>query len=208
MNEILDFFKTLTNPQSIIEYGGIVLLLVVIFCENGVFFAFFFPGDSLVFTAGLFCAIGLLHYPLYTVEALMIAAALLGYLFGYFFGYKSGDVLMNRPDSIFFRKKYIEMAQDYHKKYGGKMLIIARFLPIIRTFAPILAGIIKMDFKKFMLYNAVGGIIWIFLLVHLGYYFGSLIPNPQQYLHYIVFALVFGTSMPFLVSFLRKKKQG
>jgi membrane-associated protein len=206
MNEIIDFFKTLTNPQSIIEYGGIVLLLVVIFCENGVFFAFFFPGDSLVFTAGLFCAIGLLHYPLLTVELLMFTAAMLGYLFGYFFGYKSGELLMQRKDSIWFKKKYILMAQGYYDKYGGKMLIIARFLPIIRTFAPILSGILKMDLRKFMIFNAVGGFVWIFLFVHLGYYFGKMIPNPERYLHYIVFALVFGTSLPILLSLLRNKK--
>ncbi|MBK6774687.1 MAG: VTT domain-containing protein [Flavobacteriales bacterium] len=140
--EIWEFIKTLFNPESIINYGGLTLLLIVLFLENGAFFGFFLPGDSLMFTAGLLTATGVLDHSVTTVVISMFAAGMGGYQFGWWTGRRTGKAMMNKPDTFWFRKKHMLLADNYYKKYGGKTLIIGRFVPIVRTFAPIVAGII------------------------------------------------------------------
>lgn len=196
MTEFWDFIKTLVNPESIIHYGGLFLLILVVFAENGVFFGFFLPGDSLLFTAGLLCATGILNYPVEVVMMSIGIAAVAGYSFGYYFGYKTGQKLLKRPDSLFFKQKHIELARSYYDKYGGKTLIIGRFLPIVRTFAPILAGIIHMDLKRFMLFNISGAALWVLAIINLGYFMGISIPNAKDYLGYVVILMVVVTAIP------------
>lgn len=204
--ELFDFIKHLFNPESIIHYGGLVLLFVVIFAENGVFFGFFLPGDSLLFTAGLLCATGIIHDPIEVVMLVIGTASILGYSFGYYFGHKTGKALLNRPDSTFFKKKHIELARHYYDRYGGKTLIIGRFLPIVRTFAPILAGIINMDMRRFMLINILGAALWTLIVVNAGYFLGKLVPNAKDYLSYIVILMVIVTAIPIINAYKKKRK--
>src|ERR1041384_1862838 len=172
---MFEFLKQLTDPESIIKYGGFAFLLFVIFAETGLFIGFFLPGDNLVFIAGLLCAtkpeIMNVSFPILILS--MVAAAVLGNMFGYWFGKKAGETLYTRKNSFFFRQSHVTTTKTYYEKHGGKTLILGRFLPIIRTFAPILAGVIKIDFKKFMLYNIVGGFAWIGLLSSAGYFLGK-----------------------------------
>jgi len=174
--DIIDFFKQLTDPESIIQYGGLALLLFVVFAETGLLIGFFLPGDSLIFISGLICVSKpeLLEVSIVTLMLLLSASAILGNVAGFWFGYKVGPPLFQKKDSIIFKKKYLEITQAFYNKNGGKTLIIGRFLPIIRTFAPILAGVIRIDFKKFMLYNIIGALLWICLLAGAGYFLGKL----------------------------------
>lgn len=207
MNEVFEFFKTLLNPESIIRHGGLILLLVVVFAENGIFFGFFLPGDSLLFTAGLLTATGILGEPIHWVMTGIFIAAFLGNAFGYYFGRKAGPRIFGRKESFFFRKKHLQLAKDYYEKYGAKTLILGRFLPIVRTFAPIMAGVIRMHFGRFMIFNVVGGLLWAFVMTGAGYFIGTKIPHAEQYLGYIIIGLVVFTAIPILRSYLKGRKR-
>lgn len=192
----MDSFWDLFQPEELIRYGGLALILIIVLIENGVFFGFFLPGDSLLFTAGLLCFKDVLDVDLAVLLAGISAASLIGYYIGYYFGYKTGQALYTRPDTLFFKKQYIYTAEDFYKKYGGIALIMGRFLPIVRTFAPILAGIVKIDHKVFFLYNILGAILWPAVVVTSGYYVGSLFPNALDYINYIVVVFVVVTAIP------------
>lgn len=206
--EILEFLKRLTDPESIIQYGGLALLLFVIFAETGLLIGFFLPGDSLVFISGLICVSKpeVLDVSIFSLILLLSASAILGNIAGYWFGNKVGPPLFHRKDSIIFKKKYLEITQAFYNKNGGKTLIIGRFLPIIRTFAPILAGVIKVDFQKFMIYNVIGALGWIGLLSGAGYYLGTY-EWVQTHIGHIVIALIIITLIPIIITYYKEKKQ-
>lgn len=205
---MFDFLKQLTDPESIIKYGGLALLLFVIFAETGLLVGFFLPGDNLIFIAGLLCAMKpeLMNVSLPVLLISMMLAAIAGNMFGFWFGKKAGEKLYSRKDSFFFRKRHLEMTKAYYQKHGGKTLILGRFIPIIRTFAPILAGVIKIDFKKFMLYNVIGAVAWIGSIGTIAYYLGKQFPEIENYLGYIFGALIILTGLPVVTTFLKARK--
>ena len=205
MDGIIEFFKELVNPESIILYGGIYLLLTVVFIETGLFVGFFLPGDSLLFTAGILCATGILQINLFIIIVLIIIAAVAGNMVGYVFGKKVGLLLFKRKSGFFFRQDQLDIANDFYKKHGKKTIILSRFLPIVRTFAPIIAGIVKLEYHKFFIYSLVGAILWVTSLVLAGYYMGKYIPGTKENLHYIVIFLIVITSIPFFYNWLMKK---
>lgn len=204
---MLDFLKQLTDPQSIISYGGLALLLFVVFAETGLLIGFFLPGDSLIFISGMICVSQpqLLGVNLPVLMLSLATAAILGNVAGYWFGYKVGPPLFKREDSLIFKKRYLEVTKAFYDKNGGKTLIIGRFLPIIRTFAPILAGVIKVDFGKFMVYNVVGAVAWICTLSGAGYYLGTY-QWVRDNIGYIVIGLIIVTLIPLFVTALGRKK--
>lgn len=203
-----DFLKQLTDPNSIIKYGGLGLLLFVIFAETGLLIGFFLPGDNLILLAGILCKSKpeLLGVNYFVMVTLMVLAAVSGNLFGYWFGYKSGVMLFKREDGFLFKKKHLETTELAYNKYGGNLvLIIARFLPVVRTFAPILAGAIKVDFKKFMLFNILGAVFWIVGLTAIGYVSVILFPSITNYLGYVFIALIILTALPIIrLRFIKK----
>lgn len=203
----MDSFWDLFKPEELIRYGGIVLLLLVIFVENGIFFGFFLPGDSLLFTAGLLCYLGVLDIELSMLITYIAVAAIAGYLAGYWFGYKTGEALYRKEDTTFFKKKYITTAEEFYKKYGGVALILGRFLPIIRTFAPILAGVVKVKPHIFLFYNIAGALLWPATIVTSGYFVGELIPNALDYLDWVIVAFIVFTSIPIYNSFRKERKR-
>lgn len=205
---MFEFLKQLTDPESIIKYGGLALLLFVIFAETGLFVGFFLPGDNLIFIAGLLCATKpeLMHVSFPLLLILMMSAAIIGNMFGFWFGKKAGETLYKRKDSFFFRKKHIEITKAYYEKHGGKTLIIGRFLPIIRTFAPILAGVIKIEFKKFMLYNLIGAVLWIGSIGSIAFYLGKQFPQVENYLGYIFIGLIVLTAIPIVTTYFKTRK--
>lgn len=170
----------LLDPETLIATGGLALIAFIIFAECGLLFGFFFPGDTLLFAAGFFASqdkislIGLL----FTV----VTSAIAGNAVGYEIGKRAGTKLFKKEDGIIFRKEYVEQAELFYEKHGGKTIILARFMPIVRTFAPVVAGIGKMNVRLFTLYNVVGSIIWGVGVTMLGYYLGSKIPNIDAYL--------------------------
>lgn len=205
---MFEFLKQLTDPQSIIQYGGLALLLFVVFAETGLMIGFFLPGDSLIFISGMFCVSKpeLVGVNIIILIIMLSIAAILGNVAGYWFGSKVGPPLFNKKDSFIFRKRYLEITREFYTKNGGKALILGRFLPIIRTFAPILAGVIKIDFKKFMVYNILGAISWIGLLASIGYYLGTY-EWVKENVSYIVIGLIIITIFPIISAFKKKNKE-
>jgi membrane-associated protein len=200
-----DFLKELMDPESIIQYGGLALLLFVVFAETGLLVGFFLPGDNLIFISGIICVsrpelLGLDIIPLILALA---AAAIIGNIAGYAFGYKVGPALFKRDDSLLFKKKYVITTKAFYDKYGGATLIIGRFLPIVRTFAPILAGVIRIDFKKFMLYNISGALAWTGILGGAGYYLGQF-QWVHDHLSYIIIGLIVITLIPLVVTYFKR----
>ncbi len=206
MEKFWEHLQNLTDAQSIISKGGFYLLLIVVYAETGLFFGFFLPGDYLLFMAGLLCATGLLDISVYTLVSSLIVAGILGNYTGYWFGYRTGPFMENRKESLFFKKRYIVMAEEFYAKYGGMALVLGRFFPIIRTFAPIFAGVVKVNFKKFSLYNFVGSVAWVATLTLSGFFLGRKYPGLKDYLHYIVIALIVVTSLPLIIAFLKRSK--
>jgi len=205
MDAIIEFLKQLVNPESIIYYGGIYLLLFVVFAETGLFVGFFLPGDSLLFTAGLFCSTGIIRTHPVVLIALIIISAVAGNMVGYAFGKKVGILLFKRKSSWLFRQDHLTTAHEYYIKHGKKTIILSRFLPIVRTFAPIVAGIVKLDFYKFFIYSLGGAILWVSILVLTGYYMGKYVPGTEEYLGYIVIFLIVITTIPFIINSIKKK---
>jgi len=205
MDGIIDFLKELVNPESIIRYGGIYLLLLVVFAETGLFVGFFLPGDSLLFTAGLLCSTGILHVHPFLLVVLIIFAAVTGNMVGYSFGKNIGILLFKRKSGFLFRQEHLVTANEFYKKHGKKTIILSRFLPIVRTFAPIIAGIVKLEYYKFFIYSLVGAIFWVSSLVLTGYFMGKHVPKTKDYLEYIVIFLVVITAIPFVYNWVKKK---
>ncbi|WP_462266610.1 DedA family protein [Mucilaginibacter sp.] len=204
MDSIWEHLRNLTDAQAIIGKGGFYLLLIVVYAETGLFFGFFLPGDYLLFMAGLFCATNVLDVSIYVLVTGLIAAGILGNYTGYLFGYRTGPMLFKRNESLFYKRRYVIMAEEFYQKYGGMALVLGRFFPIIRTFAPIFAGVVKVSFAKFTLYNFVGSVAWVCTLTLLGYYLGKTYPGLHNYLQWIVLGLISITTIPLLIAFFKK----
>ncbi|MBI3176516.1 MAG: DedA family protein [Chloroflexi bacterium] len=184
------------DPRTLIETFGYVGLAVIVFAESGLFFGFFLPGDSLLLTAGLFAFKGELN--IWVVLPLVFVAAVLGDNVGYWFGRKTGPPLFNRENSLLFKRKNLLAAKAFYDKHGGKTIILARFMPFIRTFAPIVAGAVEMDYRRFMFFNTVGGLLWGIGVTVAGYWLGSLFAPEvlDKYFLVIVIAVIVISVMP------------
>lgn len=209
MEEFWDYLQHLIDPVKLLREGGFYLLLFVVFAETGLFFGFFLPGDYLLFLAGMFVATGKLDVSIYVLILGLMAAAIVGNFVGYWFGRKTGPVLYQREDTFFFKKKYLKSAEVYYRKQGAFALIMGRFIPIVRTFAPIIAGIVKLDFKKFVFYNISGAILWITSLTLLGFFLGKRFEKEiNDYLLFIIVGFILITAIPLLVTYLKRKIGG
>ncbi|WP_339876017.1 VTT domain-containing protein [uncultured Algoriphagus sp.] len=206
MHEFLLYMTEILNPELIINRGGLILLLAIIFTENGVFFGFFLPGDSLLFLAGMLCGLPVLDVSIYTLVGCITASAFLGYIISYLVGLKLGKWLITRPDSLFFKAKYLNMASSYFEKRQHGAIIIGRFIPVIRTFLPLCLGLIKSDFRIFMVYNLIGSIFWTSSLVLAGYFLKIIFPDLIHYLGWIIMTLVVITSIPLIREFIKIKR--
>jgi membrane-associated protein len=213
LHELHQFYQNIMNdptsvfnPEAVIRYGGISVLFLIVFAETGLFFCFFFPGDSLVFTAGVLCATGGIDASWLEVNAVMITAAILGNMTGFWVGRKSGKYLMERSDSWYFKKEYLATAESFYKRYGGMALVLGRFLPIVRTFAPIVAGILKISYRRFFTLTAIGAFFWVIPLVTLGYYLGN-IPFIKDNLGYIIIAMVILITSPIIFKVVKERRK-
>ncbi len=207
METLEKLFEILMNSEKLIAYGGITLLLIIVFAETGLFFGFFLPGDYLLFTAGLLCGTDVLNVSIYILTIMVIIAAILGDYTGYATGKYFGHKLFKRKNSILFKKEYLQKTEEFFKKYGNVSLIIGRYFPIVRTFAPILAGTVKMSFIKFSLANISGGILWVFTLVPTGYYLGKNHPEVMDYLGYFILFFTVMTSIPIIKTIWSRRVQ-
>jgi len=214
MDALIELLKQLIDPDWIIAHGGLFLIAFIIFAETGLFVGFFLPGDSLLFITGMIIAgakndpIPFQSYPLNLVFwiLLLTMAAILGNMMGYWFGKKSGPLLFERKETWLFKRKHLEHAHDFYEKRGGVAIIAARFLPVVRTFAPIVAGVVHMNYKKFFFYNVIGAISWIAALTTLGFVLGE---NAwiKEHLEWIIIAIVLITTAPVLFKMFFSKKK-
>ena len=190
--------------MAIIKAVGLFGVFCVVFAESGLFFGFFFPGDSLLFTAGFLASQGFLSINILVWGSFV--CAVLGDSVGYWFGKKVGPKIFTKDDSFFFQKKHIERAQNFYNKYGNKTIFLARFVPIVRTFAPIVAGVGQMKYKNFITYNIVGGFIWSFGIVYSGYFLGQIIPDVDKYILPIILLIIFLSFLPIIFEIWKAKK--
>lgn len=188
----------------LIEWAGYPGLFTIVFFETGVFFGFFLPGSSLLFTAGLMASQGLLKLSI--LIPLVALAAFLGDMAGYWFGSKVGVRLFLRPDSRFFKHEYLEQAKRFYDKYGIVTILLARFVPNIRTFTPIVAGIVQMRYRTFMTYNALGAVIWASAILAVGYYFGDTFPMVERYFIPIILAAIVASFLPMFWELRTRKR--
>ncbi|MCX7606042.1 MAG: VTT domain-containing protein [Bacteroidia bacterium] len=198
MQELFDLFRQLIDPEKIIQIGGLAFVTAVVFAETGLMIGFFLPGDSLLFTVGLFCALNILPTPIGWVILSLIIAAVVGDQVGYWTGRFLGQRLFEKQDSRFFKRKYLDQTRSFYQRWGGSAIILGRFVPIVRTFAPILAGAVQFPPRTFLLYNVTGGFIWVFSLVLVGYGLGSVFPWLRKYVELIALLIIFVSVLPLL----------
>ena len=194
---------SILDPLTIIKTLGLLGVVLIIFAESGLFFGFFFPGDSLLFTAGFLASQNIIS--IWWLLILCFVAAVVGDNVGYTFGRKTGQMIFKKEDSLFFHKKHIEKAHKFYEKYGRKTIIFARFIPVVRTFAPIVAGVAQMDYKTFFSFNLIGGLIWSSGMLGIGYLLGNIIPNAEKYLTPIIILIVIISFVPAVVDLIKNR---
>lgn len=202
-------FHDLFNPDGLrhlVTEGGYIALTAIIFAENGVLAGFFLPGDSLLITAGILIGSGAVALSFPVLAMLLVAAAILGEGVGYYIGRSLGQKLYSRPDSRFFKREHLMRTHAFYEKHGGKTIILARFIPIVRTFVPVVAGAAGMTLKRFMLFNIVGGVLWVLAGLFLGSWLGQLIPNIGDYLYLVIGIVIFLSILPPIIEWLRRRK--
>lgn len=214
MDLLLESFQYLLDPDWIMKNGGLYLVLLILFIETGIIIGFFLPGDPLLFISGMVIASANetpypIDNPIFNLLFWMLLftiSTILGNFFGYWFGSKFKHVVNRKQDTWFLKRKHVQTAHDFYEKRGGFAIAIARFLPIVRTFAPIIAGTVEMNFKKFALYNIVGAIVWVGSITSLGYILGD-IPWVKSNLEYILIVLVFIVTAPVMIKLMSKKEK-
>ena len=194
----------LPTLKEIVIWGGYIGLFLVIFSETGLLIGFFLPGDSLLVTAGLYAAATRELDPWMLILVLSVAAVT-GDATGYFIGLKTGHALYNRPQTRFFRRDYLVKTKEFYEKYGGITIIVARFMPFARTFAPVVAGIGEMKYRRFVVYNATGGVGWITTMILLGYLLGESVPGIENKIEYVIAIILFLSVLPMIVKYLQHR---
>lgn len=205
MSEFFQQFFSSDGLRQLITNGGIPVLFAIIFAETGLLLGFFLPGDTLLVMTGLLCHAGVIQMGIVEVNLILIVAAVTGDALGYYIGKKAGSKLYERPDSKLFKREHLLKTKSFYDKHGGKTIILARFIPIIRTFAPTVAGTVGMQYRKFVMFNVIGGVLWIASTTLLGYFLGATIPGIEKYLHYAIFAVVGISLLLPIVQWLRHK---
>ncbi len=199
------------DPNHLLSTFGLVGLLVIVFAECGLLIGFFLPGDTLLFSAGLLTATGVLRLPLWSLLVLVPVAAIAGNLVGYWIGYKAGPAVFNKPDSRLFRRDYVDRSTEFFEKYGARTIVLARFVPIVRTFATVMAGASRMRFAMYALYSVIGGVLWGAGVVALGYYLGQIRfvrETLEPLIEPILIGIILLSMVPAAVQLLRSRRRG
>ena len=205
LESLRQLLHALYDVEGLVRAGGPLLVCIVVFVETGLFVGFFLPGDSLLVTAGVFAAAGTI--PLWYLLLPVTICAIVGDQLGYWIGRGLGASLYTRKESFFFRRSHLQRAHDFYEKYGGKTVILARFVPIVRTFCPPVAGAAGMTYAKYVTYDIPGGILWVCSMILGGYLLGRSIPNIGQKIHYVIAAVIVVSLLPAAIGILRERRQ-
>ncbi len=206
MEFLSDFIHRLRDLPALVQWAGYVGLTLIIFAETGLLVGFFLPGDSLLVTAGLLCSQSDFGLDVWLLGGILTVAAIVGDTVGYGIGRATGPRIFTRQDSLLFNRKHLLRAQAFYEKHGGKTIIIARFMPIVRTFAPVVAGVGQMRYRSFVLYNVVGGIAWIWSMLMIGYVLGSRFPAVSQHLEKVILLVIFLSILPGIIAWWRERQ--
>lgn len=204
MQPITDFFHRFSNLPELVQWAGLIGLTIIVFSETGLLVGFFLPGDSLLVTAGLLAATGYLN--VYELAPILTLAAIAGNSLGYFIGQTSGPRIFTRENSLFFNKKHAIRAAQFYEKHGRKTIVLAQFMPIIRTFSPVIAGVGGMKFRTFLAFNVLGAFLWVWSMLGIGYFLGNYIPGVDQHIEIVVIIVVFISLLPGLISTYRSRR--
>jgi membrane-associated protein len=205
MPSLPDLFHQLTDVRHLIQVGGYVGLTSIIFAETGLLVGFFLPGDSLIVTAGLLAAQPQFGLDIWLLGLLLTVAAILGNSAGYAIGRFSGPRLFTRDDSMLFKKKHLFRAHAFYEKHGGKTLVIARFMPIVRTFVPVVAGMAQMEYRAYTAYNVLGAVLWIWSMLFIGNFLGRFIPGVENHIEQVIIAVIVVSLLPGFISWRRER---
>jgi len=205
MQAIIDLFHRLSNLPDLVQWAGFFGLSVIIFSETGLLIGVFLPGDSLLVTAGLLAARGYLN--VYQLAPVLTLAAICGNSLGYFIGRATGPRIFNRENSLFFNKKHAIRAHEFEDKHGRATIVIAQFIPIIRTFSPVIAGVGGMKFREFITYNVLGAVVWVWSMLGIGYFLGNYIPGIDKHIEIVVLIVVFISILPGVISGLKARRR-
>lgn len=192
--------------DDLVKWGGYVALTAIVFVETGLLIGFFLPGDSLLITAGLVAAAG--HLDIWRINLLLSLAAVLGDSTGYAIGRRLGPRLFTRPQSLLFNPRHVERTRAFYARHGAKTIVIARFVPIVRTFAPVVAGVGQMEYRQFFFYNVAGGVGWVTSMTWAGYLLGQTIPNVAERIHIVVGVVIVLSLIPIFVELIRERRRG
>lgn len=203
METLWSLFHRIYDVEFLVQTGGLLVLIVIVFIETGLLVGFFLPGDSLLVTAGIFAAHGDLN--MWTLNVALSLAAIAGDSVGYAIGAKSGPKIFTREDSLLFHRKHLLTAKEFYDRHGGFTIFIARFVPIIRTFAPVVAGVGAMEYKRFIAYNVFGGIFWVLSTTSAGYFLGRMIPNIDEHIHTVIAIVIFLSLLPAIIKVAMEK---
>jgi membrane-associated protein len=211
MQTLLDLFHKIYDVKGIVTYGGLAALVAVVFAETGLLVGFFLPGDSLLVTAGIFCTsanpTGKPILNIVTLNIFVSLAAIIGDTVGYWIGRKTGPRIFTRDESLLFSKKHLLRTKAFYEKHGGKTIIIARFMPFVRTFAPVVAGVGLMEYRRFVAYNIFGGIFWVSSMTLLGYGLATAWPDVTKHVEKLIIIIIFVSLLPGIIGYLRSRRQ-
>ena len=205
MGWLQEFFSKLHHLDELIAWAGYVGVTAIIFCETGLLVGFFLPGDSLIVTAGLVASQGKLD--IWMLTGLLMAAAVVGDSVGYAIGFFAGPKIFSKEESFLFRKDHIRRTHEFFEKYGGKTIILARFVPIIRTFAPTVAGVGRMNYRRFLSFNVIGGVFWVAGMLAIGYGLGRTIPNIEKHLHLVLAVVILISFLPLVNEWVQARRK-
>jgi membrane-associated protein len=207
MHILLHFFHQLRDLHGLVQAAGYVGLTAMIFAETGLLIGFFLPGDSVLVTAGLLSTQPQFGLNMWLLGALLTIAAIVGNSLGYAIGYYTGPRLFTRDDSLLFKKEHLFRAKAFYDKHGGKTLVIARFMPIVRTFVPVVAGMARMPFQTYTAYNVLGAVLWVWSMLFIGYFLGRLIPGVEHHIEQVIILVIFLSLLPGLISWWRDRSK-
>ncbi len=207
MQPFIDLFHRLSDLNALIMWAGYIGLTIIIFAETGLLIGFFLPGDSLLVTAGLLASQGVGNLNVYLLGTILSIAAIVGDSVGYSIGRAAGPRIFSREDSRFFKKAHLIKAHEFYQRHGGKTIVLARFMPIVRTFAPVVAGVANMEYRQFVFFNVFGGLLWIWSMLFTGYFLGRYVPGIDQHIEKVILIVIFLSILPGIIGWLRERSR-
>ena len=208
MDSLIDLLHRLRDLRALVQWAGYVGLTGIIFAETGLLIGFFLPGDSLLVTAGLLASQPGFGLNVYLLGLILSVAAIVGDSVGYAIGRATGPRIFTRDDSLLFNRKHLLRAHAFYERHGGKTIILARFMPIIRTFAPVVAGVAEMEYRSFVAFNVIGGLLWVWSMLFTGYFLGRYVPGIDRHIEAVILIVIFLSILPGIIGWLRERRRG